>query len=115
VAAETFHPGVVFQDPVITAEAPSRLGGSGAVLHRREHAPRALPPGGQTLFVCPAVAAILPSWREAASAEPGRLTAIPAGHECTGTALSPYRLFSHLALSGSGEQGQGPAWGTHVQ
>ncbi len=27
---------------------------------------------------------------------------------------APDRLFSHLALSEAGEQGQGTAWGTHV-
>jgi quercetin dioxygenase-like cupin family protein len=27
---------------------------------------------------------------------------------------APDRLFSHLALSEAGEQGQGAAWGTHV-
>jgi hypothetical protein len=27
---------------------------------------------------------------------------------------SPDRLFSHLALSEAGEQGQGTAWGAHV-
>ena len=71
-AAETFT-GIVFQDPVITAEAPSRLGGSVVTF------------------------------------TPGARTAWHSHH-----GASPDRLFSHLALSEAGEQGQGTAWGTHV-
>jgi hypothetical protein len=44
-AAETFT-GVVFQDPVITAEAPSRLGGSVVTFTTRRAHSVALPPGG---------------------------------------------------------------------
>ena len=55
-AAETFT-GVVFQDPVITAEAPSRLGGR-SLRSRREHAPRGTPTRlGRRSSVCPASAA----------------------------------------------------------
>ena len=75
-AAETFT-GVVFQDPVITAESPSRLGGSVVTFT----------PGARTAWHSDTM-----HWHGA----------------------SPDRLFSHLALSEAGEQGQGTAWGTHV-
>jgi hypothetical protein len=55
-AAETFT-GVVFQDPVITAEAPSRLGGS-VVTFTPGHAPRGTPTRlGRRSSVCLASAA----------------------------------------------------------
>src|SRR5438132_11138320 len=60
-AAETFT-GVVFQDPVLTAEAPSRLGGSvvtftpGARTACHEH------PVGQTLFGLPGAGRIYFEW-----------------------------------------------------
>ena len=111
-AAETFT-GVAFQDPVITAEAPSRLGGSvvtftlGAPTARHSH------PVGQTLFCLVRRRPHLLQGREAASAEPGRYGQYPAGYDARHGA-APDRLFSHLALSEAGEQGQGAAWGAHV-
>jgi quercetin dioxygenase-like cupin family protein len=66
-------------------------------------------PVGQTLFCLSGVGRICFKRREAASAEPGRYGQHPAGYDA-----SPDRLFSHLALSEAGEQGQGTAWGTHV-
>ena len=48
-AAETFT-GVVFQDPVITAEAPSRLGGSVVTFTPGARTAWHSHPVGQTLF-----------------------------------------------------------------
>jgi quercetin dioxygenase-like cupin family protein len=55
-AAETFT-GVVFQDPVITAESPSRLGGSVVTFTPGARTAWHSHPVGQSCSVCPASAA----------------------------------------------------------
>ena len=55
-AAETFT-GIVFQDPVITAEAPSRMGGSVVTFTPGARTAWHAHPVGQTLFVSAASAA----------------------------------------------------------
>ena len=82
-AAETFT-GVVFQDPVITAEAPSRLGGSVVTFTPGAHRV-ALSPGWADALLFVRRWPHLFQGREAASAEPRRYG-----------------------------QGQGAAWGAHV-
>ena len=98
-AAETFT-GVVFQDPVITAEAPSRLGGSVVTFTPGARTAWHAHPVGQTLFCLSGVGRICFKGEK------------PDTMHWHGA--SPDRLFSHLALSEAGEQGQGTAWGTHV-
>ena len=109
---ETFT-GVVFQDPVITAEAPSRLGGSvvtftpGACTARHSH------PVGQTLFCLSGVGRICFKGEKPQVLNRDDTVNIPPD-TMHWHGASPDRLFSHLALSEAGAQGQGTAWGTHV-
>jgi quercetin dioxygenase-like cupin family protein len=93
-AAETFT-GVVFQDPVITAEAPSRLGGSVVTFTPGARTAWHSHPVGQTLFCLSGVGRICFKGEKPQVLNPGDTVNIP-----------PDTMH--------GEQGQGTAWGTHV-
>jgi len=111
-AAETFT-GVVFQDPVITAEAPSRLGGSVVTFTPGARTAWHSHPVGQTLFCLSGVGRICFKGEKPQVLNPGDTVNIPPD-TMHWHGAAPDRLFSHLALSEAGEQGQGTAWGTHV-
>src|ERR1700752_4610146 len=111
-AAETFT-GVVFQDPVITAEAPSRLGGSVVTFTPGARTAWHSHPVGQTLFCLSGVGRICFKGEKPQGLNPGDTVNIPPD-TMHWHGASPDRLFSHLALSEAGEQGQGAAWGAHV-
>ena len=111
-AAETFT-GVVFQDPVITAEAPSRLGGSVVTFTPGARTAWHAHPVGQTLFCLSGVGRICFKGEKPQVLNPGDTVNIPPD-TMHWHGASPDRLFSHLALSEAGEQGQGAAWGAHV-
>jgi quercetin dioxygenase-like cupin family protein len=111
-ATETFT-GVVFQDPVITAEAPSRLGGSVVTFTPGARTAWHSHPVGQTLFCLSGVGRICFKGEKPQVLNPGDTVNIPPD-TMHWHGASPDRLFSHLALSEAGEQGQGAAWGTHV-
>jgi quercetin dioxygenase-like cupin family protein len=111
-AAETFT-GVVFQDPVITAEAPSRLGGSVVTFTPGARTAWHSHPVGQTLFCLSGVGRICFKGEKPQVLNPGDTVNIPPD-TMHWHGASPDRLFSHLALSEAGEQGQGAAWGAHV-
>ena len=111
-AAETFT-GVVFQDPVITAEAPSRLGGSVVTFTPGARTAWHSHPVGQTLFCLSGVGRICFKGEKPQVLNPGDTVNIPPD-TMHWHGASPDRLFSHLALSETGEQGQGTAWGPHV-
>src|SRR5580698_9894469 len=86
-AAETFT-GIVFQDPVLTAEAPSRLGGSVVTFTPGARTAWHSHPVGQTLFCLSGVGRICFKRREAASAEPGRYGQHPAGYDALARRLA---------------------------
>ena len=111
-AAETFT-GVVFQDPVITAEAPSRLGGSVVTFTPGARTAWHSHPVGQTLFCLSGVGRICFKGEKPQVLNPGDTVNIPPD-TMHWHGAAPDRLFSHLALSEAGEQGQGAAWGEHV-
>ena len=111
-AAETFT-GVVFQDPVITAEAPSRMGGSVVTFTPGARTAWHSHPVGQTLFCLSGVGRICFKGEKPQVLNPGDTVNIPPD-TMHWHGASPNRLFSHLALSEAGEQGQGTAWGTQV-
>src|SRR6266851_8992044 len=111
-AAETFT-GVVFQDPVITAESPSRLGGSVVTFTPGARTAWHSHPVGQTLFCLSGVGRICFKGEKPQMLNPGDTVNIPPD-TMHWHGASPNRLFSHLALSEAGEQGQGTAWGEHV-
>jgi len=111
-AAETFT-GVVFQDPVITAEAPSRLRGSVVTFTPGARTAWHSHPVGQTLFCLSGVGRICFKGEKPQVLNPGDTVNIPPD-TMHWHGAAPDRLFSHLALSEAGEQGQGAAWGAHV-
>ena len=111
-AAETFT-GVVFQDPVLTAEAPSRLGGSVVTFTPGARTAWHSHPVGQTLFCLSGVGRICFQGEKPQVLNPGDTVNIPPD-TMHWHGASPDRLFAHLALSEAGEQGQGTKWGEHV-
>jgi quercetin dioxygenase-like cupin family protein len=111
-AAETFT-GVVFQDPVITAHAPSRLGGSVVTFTPGARTAWHSHPVGQTLFCLSGVGRICFKGEQPQVLKPGDTVNIPPD-TLHWHGASPDRLFAHLALSETGEQGQGTSWGEQV-
>ena len=111
-AAETFT-GVVFQDPVVVAEAPSRMGGSVVTFTPGARTAWHAHPVGQTLYCLSGIGRICFKGEKPQVLNPGDVVNIPPNTQHWHGA-SPDRLFAHLALSEAGEQGQGTSWGTHV-
>ena len=111
-AAETFT-GVVFQDPVVVAEAPSRMGGSVVTFTPGARTAWHAHPVGQTLYCLSGIGRICFEGEKPQVLNPGDVVNIPPD-TLHWHGASPDRLFAHLALSEAGEQGQGTAWGTHV-
>jgi quercetin dioxygenase-like cupin family protein len=111
-AAETFT-GVVFQDPVLTANAPSRMGGSVVSFTPGARTAWHAHPVGQTLYCLSGVGRICFEGEEPQVLRPGDTVNIPPD-TMHWHGAAPDRLFSHLALSEAGEQGQSTAWGKHV-
>ena len=70
-------------------------------------------PVGQTLFCLSGVGCICFKGEKPQVLNPGDTVNIPPD-TMHWHGASPDRLFSHLALSEAGEQGQGTAWGAHV-
>jgi quercetin dioxygenase-like cupin family protein len=110
--AETFC-GVVFQELLITANAPSRLGGlldtfaPGARTAWHSH------PVGETLYCLSGSGRIGFRGEPTRALHPGDVVNIPPGtphwHGATAN-----QLFVHLALSELGEKGEGTVWREHV-
>src|SRR5580693_571721 len=111
-AAETFT-GVVFQDPVVVAEAPSRMGGSVVTFTPGARTAWHSHPVGQTLYCLSGIGRICFKGEKPQVLNPGDVVNIPP-ETLHWHGASPDRLFAHLALSEAGEQGQGTAWGRHV-
>jgi quercetin dioxygenase-like cupin family protein len=111
-AAETFT-GTVFQDPVLTAEAPSRMGGSVVTFTPGARTAWHAHPVGQTLYCLSGVGRICFAGEAPQVLHPGDVVNIPPDTQHWHGA-APDRLFAHLALSEAGEQGQGTSWGKHV-
>jgi quercetin dioxygenase-like cupin family protein len=111
-AAETFT-GVVFQDPVVVTEPPSRMGGSVVTFTPGARTAWHSHPVGQTLYCLSGVGRICFKGEKPQVLNPGDVVNIPPDtlhwHGASGD-----RLFAHLALSEAGEQGQGTAWSQHV-
>src|SRR4029079_7374816 len=111
-AAETFT-GVVFQDPVITAESPSRMGGSVVTFTPGARTASHAPPVGQTLYCLSGIGRICFEGEQPQVLHPGDTVNIPP-NTMHWHGASPDRLFSHLGLSQAGEKAEAAAWGKHV-
>jgi quercetin dioxygenase-like cupin family protein len=103
----------VFQDPVVTAEAPSRLGGSVVTFTPGARTAWHAHPVGQTLYCLSGIGRICFEGEAPQVLNPGDVVNIPPNTQHWHGA-APDRIFAHLALSEAGEQGQGTAWGRHV-
>ena len=112
-AAETFT-GVVFQDPVITAHPPSRLGGSVVTFTPGARTAWHAHPVGQTLYCLTGVGRIcIGKGSRPQAIHPGDTVMIPP-NTMHWHGAAPDRLFSHLAMSETGERGEGTSWGEQV-
>jgi quercetin dioxygenase-like cupin family protein len=111
-AAETFT-GVVFQDPVVVAEAPSRMGGSVVTFTPGARTAWHAHPVGQTLYCLSGIGRICFEGEKPQVLNPGDVVNIPPD-TLHWHGASPDRLFAHLALSEAGDKGQGTSWGKHV-
>src|ERR1700722_6612713 len=104
-AAETFT-GVVFQDPVVVTEPPSRMGGSVVTFTPGARTAWHSHPVGQTLYCLSGIGRICFRGEKPQVLNPGDVVNIPP-ETLHWHGASPDRLFAHLALSEAGEQGQG--------
>src|SRR5215216_6943904 len=103
-AAETFT-GIVFQDPVITANSPSRLGGSVVTFTPGGRTAWHAHPVGQTLFCLSGAGRVQREGEQVQEIRAGDTVIIPPNvRHWHGAA--PDKLFSHLAMSENGEGGQ---------
>jgi quercetin dioxygenase-like cupin family protein len=103
----------VFQDPVVVAEAPSRMGGSVVTFTPGARTAWHAHPVGQTLYCLSGIGRICFKGEKPQVLNPGDVVNIPPD-TLHWHGASPDRLFAHLALSEAGEQGQGTSWGKHV-
>jgi quercetin dioxygenase-like cupin family protein len=111
-APETFT-GVVFQDPVVVAEPPSRMGGGVVTFTPGARTAWHSHPVGQTLYCLSGIGRICFEGEKPQVLHPGDVVNIPPD-TLHWHGASPDRIFAHLALSEAGEQGQGTSWGRHV-
>src|ERR1041385_3096429 len=105
--------GEVFQDEVLVGQAPSRMRATvvsftpGARTAWHSH------PVGQTLYCLSGVGRICFKGQPPQGLNPGDTVNIPPD-TWHWHGAAPDRLFSHLAMSESGENGQGTAWSEQV-
>ncbi|MBV9863622.1 MAG: cupin domain-containing protein [Alphaproteobacteria bacterium] len=105
--------GTVFQDEVVVGKAPSRMRATvvsftpGARTAWHGH------PVGQVLYCLSGIGRICFQGEPPRALHPGDTVMIPPD-TMHWHGAAPDRLFSHLAMSESGEKGQGTAWGEHV-
>ena len=111
-AAASFT-GTVWQDEVVVGTAPSRLRATvvsftpGARTGWHSH------PVGQTLYCLSGIGRICFAGEGPQVLRPGDTVNIPPD-TMHWHGAAPDRLFSHLAMSEQGAEGQGTAWGEHV-
>jgi quercetin dioxygenase-like cupin family protein len=105
--------GVVWQDEVVVGKTPSRMRATvvsftpGARTAWHSH------PVGQVLYCIQGIGRICFKGEAPRAIGPGDTVMIPPD-TMHWHGAAPDRLFSHLAMSESGEQGQGTSWGEHV-
>ena len=105
--------GVVFQDEVLVGKAPSRMRATmvsftpGARTAWHSH------PVGQTLYCVSGVGRLCLKGEAPRVLNPGDTGMIPP-NTLHWHGAAPDRLFAHLAMSETGDDGGGTAWGEHV-
>ena len=106
--------GEVFQDEVVVGQMPSRMRATVVSFTPGARTAWHAHPVGQVLYCLSGVGRIcIGKGSRPQAIYPGdTVTSPPDTMHWHGAA--PDRLFSHLALSEAGEQGEGTAWGKHV-
>lgn len=105
--------GDVFQDPVLVGQAPSRMRATnvtfspGARTAWHRHAV------GQTLLAVAGVGRVQVEGGAVVELQPGDVAVIPPGARHWHGA-APNRIFTHLAMSETREDGAGAEWFEHV-
>jgi quercetin dioxygenase-like cupin family protein len=105
--------GVVWQDEVVVGKAPSRMRATvvsftpGARTGWHSH------PVGQTLYCLSGVGRICFKGEPPKVLNPGDTVLIPPD-TWHWHGAAPDRLFAHLAMSETGDKGQGTTWSDHV-
>ena len=107
-AAETFT-GVVFQDPVVVTEAPSRMGGSVVTFTPGARTAWHSHPVGQTLYCLSGIGRICFKGEAPRVLEPGDTVTIPPD-TWHWHGAAPDRFFAHLAMMEVDDAGNGTAW-----
>ena len=105
--------GAVYVDAVAAPSGTSRVMASNVHFTPGARTAWHAHPVGQTLFCLSGVGRICFKGEKPQVLNPGDTVNIPPD-TMHWHGASPDRLFSHLALSEVGEQGQGAAWGAHV-
>ena len=105
--------GVVFQDEVAAATAPSRLRASVVSFTPGARTAWHTHPVGQTLYCLSGVGRYQREGEPVQELRPGDTVVIPPGVRHWHGA-SPDRLFAHLAMSENGAGGESTAWFEHV-
>src|SRR5512138_677885 len=108
-AADANFTGVVWQDEVLVGKAPSRMRATMVSFTPGARTAWHAHPVGQTLYCLSGVGRICFEGEEPQVLRPGDTVNIPPD-TLHWHGAAPDRLFSHLALSEAGEQGQGTAW-----
>ena len=111
-AAENFS-GVVWQDEVVVGKTPSRMRASVVSFTPGARTAWHAHPVGQVLYCLSGVGRICFKGEAPQELHPGDTVMIPPD-TLHWHGAAPDRLFSHLAMSENGEQGQGTSWGEHV-
>ncbi len=106
--------GVVWQDEVVVGKAPSRMRATVVSFTPGARTAWHAHPVGQVLYCLSGVGRIaIGKGSRPQAIHPGDTVLIPPDTEHWHGA-APDRLFSHLALSETGDGGKGTQWGEHV-
>ena len=105
--------GTVFQDPVITANSPSRLGGSVVTFTPGARTAWHSHPVGQTLYCLTGVGRICFQGQPPQAINPGDIVNIPP-NTMHWHGAAPTRFMTHVAMLEVDDQGNSATWGDHV-
>ena len=105
--------GHVMQDPVLVGEAPSRMRATNVTFTPGARTAWHSHPVGQTLLAVSGVGRVQVEGEPVQELRPGDTAVIPPNARHWHGA-APDRLFTHLAMSETAEDGSGTAWFEHV-
>lgn len=109
MASKEQFTGDVFQDPVLVGEAPSRMRATNVTFSPGARTDWHQHPVGQTLWAVAGVGRVQVEGEPVRELRPGDTAIIPPNTRHWHGA-APDRIFTHLAMSETGEDGSGTAW-----